>query len=129
LGVAFLKNPTALLETPRQPYQAHFNSYRHPRIQPAIYSIAIIGPYAATGPGDTPSRRLIFGGSCRADAQSRVAERRRICQTNPFGADAAGLPPSRDGCGHARSVRALFEGAGGRRLRRRHRTGAVRSAS
>ena len=27
-----------LLETPRQPYQAHFNSYRHPRIQPAIYS-------------------------------------------------------------------------------------------
>jgi mono/diheme cytochrome c family protein len=61
LGVAFLKNPSALLETPRQPYQAHFNSYRHPRIQPAIYSIAIIGPYAATGPGDTPSRRLIFG--------------------------------------------------------------------
>ena len=61
LGVAFLKNPSALLETPRQPYQAHFNSYRHPRIQPAIYSVAIIGPYAATGPGDTPSRRRIFG--------------------------------------------------------------------
>jgi hypothetical protein len=61
LGVAFLKNPSALLETPRRPYQAHFNSYRHPRIQPAIYSIAIIGPYAATGPGDTPSRRRIFG--------------------------------------------------------------------
>jgi mono/diheme cytochrome c family protein len=61
VGVAFLKNPTALLEIPRQPYQAHFNSYRHPRIQPAIYSIAIIGPFAAIGPGDTPSRRLIFG--------------------------------------------------------------------
>src|SRR3989475_4692869 len=50
LGVAFLKNPSALLETARQPYQAHFNSYRHPRIQPAIYSISIIGPYAAKGP-------------------------------------------------------------------------------
>jgi len=60
LGVAFLKNPTALLETARQPYQAHFNSYRHPRIQPAIYSISIIGPYAAKGPGDSPSRRRIF---------------------------------------------------------------------
>jgi len=60
LGVAFLKNPTALLETARQPYQAHFNSYRHPRIQPAIYSIAIIGPYAPKGPGETPSRRKIF---------------------------------------------------------------------
>src|SRR5438105_2606446 len=61
VGVAFLKNPTALLETARQPYQAHFNSYRHPRIQPAIYSIAIIGPYAAKGPGETPSRRRIIG--------------------------------------------------------------------
>ncbi len=60
LGVAFLKNPSALLETARQPYQAHFNSYRHPRIQPAIYSISIIGPYAAKGPGETPSRRRIF---------------------------------------------------------------------
>ncbi len=60
IGVAFLKNPSALLETARQPYQAHFNSYRHPRIQPAIYSISIIGPYDATGPGETPSRRRIF---------------------------------------------------------------------
>jgi len=61
VAVTFLKNPSALLETARQPYQAHFNSYRHPRIQPAIYSIAIIGPFAATGPGDSPSRRRIFG--------------------------------------------------------------------
>ncbi|HKB11046.1 MAG TPA: DUF1592 domain-containing protein [Vicinamibacterales bacterium] len=60
VGVAFLKNPTALLETARQPYQAHFNSYRHPRIQPAVYSIAIIGPYGATGVGDTPTRRRLF---------------------------------------------------------------------
>jgi hypothetical protein len=60
LGVAFPKKPSVLLETPRQPYQTHFNSYRHPRIQPAIYSISIIGPYAAKGPGGTPSRRRIF---------------------------------------------------------------------
>src|SRR5207249_4919535 len=60
LGVAFLKKPSLLLESPRQSYQAHFNSYRHPRIQPAIYSISINGPYAAKGPGDTPSRRRIF---------------------------------------------------------------------
>jgi mono/diheme cytochrome c family protein len=61
VGVAFLKKPSALLETARQPYQAHFNFYRHPRIQPAVYSISIIGPYAATGAGETPSRRRIFG--------------------------------------------------------------------
>jgi hypothetical protein len=33
---------------------------RHPRIQPAVYSISITGPYEAKGPGDTPSRRRIF---------------------------------------------------------------------
>jgi hypothetical protein len=60
VGMAFPKRPSALLESVRQPYQARFNSYRHPRIQPAIYSVSIIGPYAATGAGDTPSRRRIF---------------------------------------------------------------------
>jgi mono/diheme cytochrome c family protein len=60
VGVTFIKKPSLLLETPRQPYQAHFNSYRHPRIQPAVYSISIVGPYDANGPGDTPSRRRIF---------------------------------------------------------------------
>jgi Protein of unknown function (DUF1592)/Protein of unknown function (DUF1588)/Protein of unknown function (DUF1585)/Protein of unknown function (DUF1587)/Protein of unknown function (DUF1595)/Planctomycete cytochrome C len=60
LGVTFIKKPSDLLETPRQPYQAHFNSYRHPRIQPAIYSVSILGPFDAKGPGDTPSRRRLF---------------------------------------------------------------------
>ncbi len=60
VGVAFLKKPTALLETERQPYEAHFNFYRHPRIQPAVFSVTITGPYAASGPGETPSRQRIF---------------------------------------------------------------------
>ncbi len=60
VGVAFLKKPSLLLESARQPYQARFNSYRHPRIQPAIYSVSIIGPYGADSVGDTPSRRRLF---------------------------------------------------------------------
>ncbi len=76
LGVAFLKKPSVLLETARQPYQSHFNSYRHPRVQPAIYSISIVGPYAATGPGDTPSRRRIFvSNPVRPDQEDRAAGR------------------------------------------------------
>ena len=76
LGVAFLKNPSALLETARQPYQAHFNFYRHPRIQPAIYSISIIGPYAAKGPGETPSRRRIFVSQpANPGEEDRIAKR------------------------------------------------------
>jgi hypothetical protein len=60
VAAAFPKRPSVLLETERQPYQAHFNMDRHPRIQPAVYSISINGPYVAQGPGDTPSRRRVF---------------------------------------------------------------------
>ncbi len=60
LGVTFLKNPSALIETRRQPYNAHFNMHRHPRLAPAIYQVSINGPYDSTGPGDSPSRRRIF---------------------------------------------------------------------
>jgi hypothetical protein len=60
LGVTFLKNPASLLETARQPYHAHFNMHRHPRLSPAVYQVSVTGPFGATGPGDTPSRRRIF---------------------------------------------------------------------
>ena len=69
LGVTFPKKPSLLLETARQPYQAHFNYYRHPRLQPAVYEISIVGPYDATGAGDTPSRRRVF--ACRPVADGR----------------------------------------------------------
>ncbi len=60
LAAAFPKLSSTLLETERQPYQAHFNMDRHPRITPAVFSVTVNGPYAVKGPGDTPSRRAIF---------------------------------------------------------------------
>jgi hypothetical protein len=60
LGVTFVKNPSELRETKRQPYNARFNMHRHPRVTPAVYQISINGPYDTKGPGDTPSRRRIF---------------------------------------------------------------------
>ncbi len=60
LGVTFLKKPTSLIETLRQPYNAHFNMHRHPRQTPAVYQVSITGPFVDRGPGDTPSRRRIF---------------------------------------------------------------------
>jgi hypothetical protein len=60
LGVTFVKEPSSLLETKRQPYQAHYNMHRHPRITPALYQVSITGPYSPGGPGDTPSRRRLF---------------------------------------------------------------------
>ncbi len=69
IQVAFLKRPSALVETERQPYLASFNSDRTPRTQPALYSVSVAGPFNQTGIGDTPSRQRIF--TCRPVASTR----------------------------------------------------------
>ena len=71
LAVTFAAKPSVLLETARQPYEAHFNFYRHPRLQPAIYEISIVGPYNTTGSGNTPSRRRVFTCGTQDDACAR----------------------------------------------------------
>jgi len=60
VAATFLKNASSLLETERQPLQAHFNEQRHPRLTPAVHQISITGPYAPQGADDTPSRRRLF---------------------------------------------------------------------
>ncbi|MYD87466.1 MAG: DUF1592 domain-containing protein, partial [Acidobacteria bacterium] len=55
-------------ETTRQPYDAHFNMDRHPRQQPAVRSVSIVGPFDPTGVGETPSRERIF--SCRPPSEA-----------------------------------------------------------
>ena len=60
VGVTFLMNSSSLLETQRQPLQAHFNERRHPRITPAISQVSITGPYTPKGADDTPSRRRLY---------------------------------------------------------------------
>src|SRR5262249_39391311 len=60
LGVAFLKRPSSLLETERQPLNVHYNFYRHPRLGPAVYEVTVIGPFESTGPGQSPSRKKVF---------------------------------------------------------------------
>ncbi len=67
IGVTFLKQPWAVLETDRRPYDVHFNVYRHPRVQPGVYEISVTGPFDAKGPGNTPSRDRIF--VCRPTAE------------------------------------------------------------
>jgi hypothetical protein len=60
VGVTFLRKTFALEETERQPALAHFNMDRHPRVQPALYSISVAGPFDSGAVADTPSRRRLF---------------------------------------------------------------------
>ncbi len=61
VAATFPKDPSLLLESERQPFIARFNMHRHPRTAPALYQLSVTGPFDASGPGDTPSRRRIFG--------------------------------------------------------------------
>ena len=76
LGVTFVKKPSSLLETKRQPYNSHFNHHRHPRQSPAIFQVSITGPYQASGSSETPSRKRIFTArpSDRGDAESAASQ-------------------------------------------------------
>jgi hypothetical protein len=70
VGVAFLERSEALSEVPLRP------PGRNRGALPSVESVTITGPFNATGPGDTPSRRRLF--VCRPasrDKESACADR------------------------------------------------------
>ena len=74
VAVTFVQKTEALEETVLKPPSRSRGSL------PALAGVTIRGPYDATGPGDTPSRRRIF--ECRpASAQEETACARRILST------------------------------------------------
>jgi hypothetical protein len=80
VGVTFPRKTFALEETERQPSLAHFNMDRHPRVQIALYSVSIAGPFDAGTVTDTPSRRRLF--VCKpANASAEDACARQIVLT------------------------------------------------
>ncbi len=102
IGVTFPRGSSPLDETRREPPAARYNRHRHPRRNPALFEVSIVGPFSsddtsssgvasssgdmsnsedgnvtgresgagrsrgsldgriAGGPGDTPSRRIVF---------------------------------------------------------------------
>ena len=80
VGVTFIRKNSALIESTRQPYEAHFNRDRHPRQQPAVLSVAVAGPYGSAGVSETAPRNRIF--ICQPDAQTSAGECARIIVSN-----------------------------------------------
>ncbi len=69
IAVAFVSQGDALVEIKRQPFDAAYNRHRHPRQQPALFELNIVGPLAGErskgndderAASDTPSRAKIF---------------------------------------------------------------------
>ncbi len=72
IAVTFIKEGSSLIDTPRQPTASRYNDRRHPRTAPAVDQIAITGPFAPQGAGDTPSRRRLF--VCRPTGPGKAQE-------------------------------------------------------
>ncbi len=97
LGVAFAGAGPALEETLREPYQARFNYHRHPRRSPAVYQVTIHGPLGESSPGDTESRRIVFGpaasaGEGEAAARAALGPLMRRAYRRPVRADDFDAP-------------------------------------
>ncbi|WP_146391160.1 DUF1592 domain-containing protein [Allorhodopirellula solitaria] len=69
IAVTFVSQGESLLEIKRQPFLAAYNRHRHPRQQPALLEVSIVGPFADADPAatetstptiETPSRQRIF---------------------------------------------------------------------
>jgi len=78
VGVAFVQSGSPLIETKRQPFDASYNRHRHPRTSPALFELSIVGPFGSDAPGDSASRRAIFGSAETADASPSSTARHII---------------------------------------------------
>ncbi len=91
LGVTFIRKSPPLLETKREPYAAHFNMHRHPRLTPAVFQVSVAGPFEQTVAPNTatPSRKKIFIAQPRdgddefACAQQIVTKLLRVAYRRP----------------------------------------------
>ena len=81
--VSFVKQyyeTTGILQPPQRGFARSINELYHGH--PAVDTVLIGGPYAAAGPGDTPSRRRVFTAIQRIALSKRPA-RSRFSRTSP----------------------------------------------
>ncbi len=77
VGVAFVHVGSSLIETKRQPFDAAYNRHRHPRVNPALFELSIVGPFDSNSPGNSQSRKVIYGDD-KADSVEPTNTARRI---------------------------------------------------
>jgi hypothetical protein len=82
LTVAFLKSASPVLEIERKPLATRFNMDRHPRAQPAVYSLTVNGPYGAQTATETPSRRRIFVCTPKAAAEEEACAKKILASVS-----------------------------------------------
>ena len=125
LGVMFPRKTFALAETERQPYLAHFNMDRHPRIQTARL-LGLDRRPVRRRRGHATRPAVVVSSCCQAG--ERASSRRRAAPGDRVDAGATRVSTAGHRRRHRSAARVLQRGARRRRLRRRHRDGAPRDS-
>ena len=62
IGVTFPKTSASLSTIKRQPFDTHYNRHRHPRKNPAVFQVTLVGPIQkdASAGRQTDSRQKVF---------------------------------------------------------------------
>ena len=74
VGVTFFRRNRAASDEPLQLHERH-HDLQDMNGLPLVEQVTVTGPFDATGPGDTPSRRRIF--TCQPSARLRSPQARR----------------------------------------------------
>jgi hypothetical protein len=79
IGVTFVEKATSLQEIKREPFLASFNRHRHPRQNPAVAEVSIVGPFELAGQPaadeESASRQAIFVARPDHETAARQAAR------------------------------------------------------
>ena len=93
IGAAFIARSDAPNPTRLQPFIRSSTDTRDTSGHPHFDTLTVTGPFNATGPGDTPSRRRIF--SCRPARSSGARLKRRRAKTDARARSSPGWHASR----------------------------------
>ena len=80
IGIGFVQTGSSLIETKRQPFDAAYNRHRHPRINPALFEISVVGPFESEQPGLSQSRKAILGTESVDSKQPNEAAKRIVAR-------------------------------------------------
>ena len=101
VAVTFLRRDSAESDEPLQPFTRDLDLQNMNGI-PLIDHVQITGPFAATGPGDTPSRRRIF--VCTPD---ELQGRPSVREEDSGDSGAASVPAARNRRRHGNAAELL----------------------
>ena len=86
ITVTFVDQGLSLLEIKRQPFDAAYNRHRHPRQQPAVFEVSVVGPLSleSSSSDGNENTKVLASSTPRIDSDlASTPSRRRVFTVHP----------------------------------------------